>query len=120
SLGDVNGRRGYAQRGRARAGGLAVSYPQPPHDESRAATAFVRSHELDVLREPDGRPHVRAKVVHVNPAGPVVKIRLVAADFGISLNVNLDRERHAELALVEGDEVYVSPRKLRVFVSEFS
>ena len=43
----------------------------------------------------------------------------MAGDFGVGLNVELSPERFAELALKTGDTVYVSPRKVRVFVPEY-
>jgi sulfate transport system ATP-binding protein len=119
-LGDVNVFHGHVQQGRARLDGLDVSYPQHPYDESRAATAFVRAHELEVLRAPDGRPSVAGKVAHVNPAGPVVKVRVYAEHFGVLLNVDLTADRYRELALRPGDEVYVVPRQVRVFVQDYS
>src|SRR5207248_2316626 len=82
------------RRGRAVLGALEVSYPQHPHDEARAATAFVRAHELDVLRERDGRPSLAGKVTHINPAGAVVRVRVYAEDFGVLLTVDLPPERY--------------------------
>src|SRR5206468_6415246 len=101
-LGNVNVLRGTVQRGRALVGALEVSYPQHPHDEARAATAFVRAHELDVLRERDGRPSLAGKVTHVNPAGAVVRVRVYAEEFGVLLTVDLPPERHRELGLTVG------------------
>src|SRR6266850_2043817 len=119
-LGNVNVFHGHVQRGRAVLGGLDISYPQHPHDVSRAATAFVRSHELDLLRASDGRPSIEGRVAHINPAGPVVKVRVHAADFGVLLTVDLTPERYAELGLNVGDTVHVVPRQLRVFVQDYS
>jgi sulfate transport system ATP-binding protein len=119
-LGNVNVFHGHVQRGRAVLGALEVSYPQHPHDVSRAATAFVRSHELDLLRANDGRPSLEGRIAHVNPAGPVVKVRVHAADFGVLLTVDVTPDRWAELGLQVGDSVHVVPRQLRVFVQDYS
>jgi len=56
-----------------------------------------------------------ARVVHINPAGSVVKVRLISDEFGLVLNVDVERGRYTELALNAGDKVYVSPKKVRVF-----
>src|SRR5262249_36595148 len=45
--------------------------------------AYIRPHELDISRSADGGNCMLGKVVHVNPAGSVVKVRLVAEDFGL-------------------------------------
>src|SRR5947199_379364 len=112
--------------------GLAGSYPSQlsggqrqrvalahPHDEPRPATAFVRSHELEILAKRNGRPSLEGKIVHLSPAGPVVKARVFAADFGVVLNVDVARDRYAELGLEVGDTVYVAPRDVRVYLQDY-
>jgi sulfate transport system ATP-binding protein len=119
-LGNVNVFHGTVQDGRARLGTFEVAYPEYPHDESRAATAFIRSHELDVLKAQNGRPSLEARVTHVNPARPVVKVRVYAEAFGVVLNVDVGWDRYADLRLQVGDTVWVSPRQVRVFVQDYS
>jgi sulfate transport system ATP-binding protein len=119
-LGNVNVFQGVVQGGRARLGDLEVAYPEYPYDESRAATAFIRSHELEIVRKRNGRPSLEAKVTHVNPARPVVKVRVYSETFGVMLTVDVSWERYAELELRVGDTVYISPRQLRVFVQDYA
>ena len=119
-LGNVNVFHGSVQGGRARLGSMEVSYPEYPHDESRAATAFIRSHELEILRAKNGRPSLEVKVTHVNPARPVVKVRVYSEAFGVVLNVDVPWDRYAELRLQVGDTVYVAPRQVRLFVQEYT
>jgi sulfate transport system ATP-binding protein len=119
-LGNVNVFRGSVQGGRARIGDLELEYPDYPHHESREATAFVRSHELEILRVKNGRPSLEAKVMHINPARPVVKVRVYSETFGLVLTVDVSWERFAELRLQVGDTVHVSPRQLRVFVQDYA
>src|SRR6184192_2744876 len=119
-LGNVNVFHGSVQNGRARLGSLEIAYPDYPHDESRAATAFIRSHELEIVRARNGRPSLEAKVTHINPARPVVKVRVYSEAFGVVLTVDVSWERYAELGLMVGDTVYVAPRQLRVFVQDYA
>ena len=119
-LGNVNVFHGSVQAGRAHLGSMEVSYPEYPHDESRAATAFIRSHELEILRAKNGRPSLEVKVTHVNPARPVVKVRVYSEAFGVVLNVDVPWDRYAELRLQVGDTVYVAPRQVRLFVQEYT
>jgi len=119
-LGNVNVFHGSVQNGRARLGNLEVAYPDYPHGESRAATAFVRSHELEIVRARNGRPSLEARVTHINPARPVVKVRVYSEAFGVVLTVDVSWERYAELRLTVGDTVWVSPRQLRVFVQDYA
>jgi sulfate transport system ATP-binding protein len=118
-LGNVNVFHGSVRHGRAELGSFNVDYPEYQDDETRAATAFVRSHELDIQRVRNGRPALKANVVHINPARPVVKVRLHAAEFGVWLNVDLAWERYDELDLRPGESVFVSPRRMRVFVQNY-
>jgi sulfate transport system ATP-binding protein len=119
-LGNVNVFQGSVQGGRARLGNLEIAYPDYPHDESREATAFIRSHELEILRAPNGRPSLEARITHVNPARPVVKARVYSEAFGVVLTVDVTWEQYAELRLAVGDTVYVAPRQVRVFVQEYA
>jgi sulfate transport system ATP-binding protein len=119
-LGNVNVFHGSVKDGRALLGSLEVAYPQYPHSESRAATAFIRSHELEILRQKNGRPSLEAKVTHVNPARPVVKVRVYSESFGVVLNVDVSWEQYSNLRLSVGDTVWVSPRQVRLFVQEYS
>jgi len=118
-LGNVNVFHGHVVRGRMKAGSLELDYPAHPHDEPRPATAFVRSHELEILPKRNGRPSLEGKIVHLSPAGPVVKARVFVADFGVVLNVDVARDRYAELGLEVGDTVYVAPRDVRVYVQDY-
>ncbi len=119
-LGNVNVFHGRVQGGRALLGNLELDYPDYHHPEPRPAVAYIRPHELDIHFAPAGRPGWQARVLHVNPAGAVVRVRLSAADLADEIRVDLSAGRYAELALRAGDRVYLSPRQLRVFVSDGS
>jgi sulfate transport system ATP-binding protein len=88
--------------------------------EPGKADVYVRPHELDVARTADGGNALKAKVVHVNPAGSVVKVRCVADDFGLVVNVDLAPDRYKALALATGDEVFVSPKAAKIFEPDYA
>jgi sulfate/thiosulfate transport system ATP-binding protein len=119
-LGNVNVFHGSVQSGRAKLGNIEVAYPEYTDSQQRTAMAFVRSHELEILTSKNGRPSLEAKVTHVNPARPVVKVRVYSEAFGVVLNVDLSWDRYNELKLNTGDMVYVSPRQMRVFVQDYA
>ena len=81
-LGNVNVFHGRVEGGRAVLGGLELAYPDYPHEEAQPATVYVRPHELEIDRTSNGRQALQAKVVHINPARPVVKVELLAEEFG--------------------------------------
>ncbi len=118
-LGNVNVFHGRAQDGKVVMGNLEVEYPQYPHAESRDIVGYVRPHELDINREPNGKAGLPAKILQINPAGSVAKVRVVSDEFGLALNVDLPLERYGELQLSAGETVYVVPRRVRVFMDDY-
>lgn len=81
--------------------------------------AYIRPHELDLSRSSDGGNCLLGKVVHVNPAGSVVKVRLLAEDFGLMINVDLTPERYKALRLKTGDGVFVTPKAATIFEPDY-
>ena len=118
-LGNVNVFNGRVQNGRAMLGGVELDCPEYPHTEARSATLYVRPHELEIHHTANGASSLKAQVQRINRAGSVAKVFLVSSEFGLALNVELSPERYDELQLQAGDTVYVSPRKVRVFVPEY-
>ena len=118
-LGNVNVFNGRVQKGRAHLGGLEIECPEYPHDEAQTARLYVRPHELDIDYAPSGDSSLLAVVERVNAAGSVAKVFVVSQEFGIGMHVELSADRFAELNLGIGDSVYVSPRRVRVFMPEY-
>jgi hypothetical protein len=58
------------------------------------------------------------RVVQLNPAGAVQKVRILSDEFGIELSVDLVRDRAQELELKVGEKVHVRPRTARVFTQD--
>ena len=88
-------------------------YAEVERSESgERTTAFVRPHDIELSRVAleQGLP---AKVAHVHPIGPVVRVEL---EHGSEIvEVELSRERHEALQLAVGQSVWFRPRQLRVF-----
>ena len=116
-LGSVNIFHGRVQNGRAHLGPLSIDYPEHPHAESLPASGYARSWEIDLSRDADGTEGFLATLRHVSVAGAVVRLEL-APDDGPPLKVEISRERFEELAPAPGERLRVTPRKVRVFVSE--
>jgi sulfate transport system ATP-binding protein len=118
-LGNVNVFHGRVEGGRAFLGGLEVDYPEYPHDEARSAKAYVRPHELEVDRYEHSGTCVRAVIQRVTFTGALVKVELFAEEFGVPLAVETTRERWSHLHLREGDNAFVFPKNLRLFVHDY-
>lgn len=119
-LGQVNVFQGRVHDGKARIGTLEIDCPEHLRDCSGPAQVYVRPHELDLHTHPDGSSNLAARVAHVNPAGAVTRVQVAVEEYGLELTIDLPPDRSAELRLKKGDQVYVSPRRVRVFVPEYS
>jgi len=118
-LGNVNVFHGRVEGGRAFLGGLEVDYPEYPHGEARSAKAYVRPHELEIDRYQHTGTCVRAQIRRVTFAGALVRVELFAEEFGVPLTVETTRDRWAHLRLDEGDNAFVFPKNLRLFVNDY-
>jgi sulfate transport system ATP-binding protein len=85
--------------------------------EQTGHLVFIRPHALDLARHSNGANTLRAITKRIHAAGPVVKVEAVT-DWGASLHVELGQERFRELALREGEEVFVTPRDVAVFARD--
>jgi len=84
------------------------------------ADVYIRPHELDLARTADAGNCLSGRVVHINPAGSVVKVRVVAEDFGLMLNIDISPEKYRHLELRTGEAVYVSPKTAKMFEPDYA
>lgn len=120
-LGNVNVFQGHVRNGRASMNGMEFHWPDYPHDEQRPASMYIRPHELEIDRDlQHNGSHMQARVLHVNPVGPVIRVHLETLEARLALHVELSPARAAELSLRIGDVVAVAPRQVRVFVPDYS
>jgi sulfate/thiosulfate transport system ATP-binding protein len=71
------------------------------------APVYVRPHMLDIHEHEPGVQSFRARVLHVNPAGPLVKVEL-ESEWGEAVRVELAQERYRGLSLDRHAEVFVT------------
>jgi sulfate transport system ATP-binding protein len=117
-LGNVNVFHGQVQHGVARLAGLELTWPDYPHAEERPAAGYIRPHELDIARLPPDGSSLHARVVHIVPTGALARVELARGEHAIHVEISSDRL--GELGLAPGESVYLTPRKVRVFVPERS
>jgi sulfate/thiosulfate transport system ATP-binding protein len=117
-LGNVNVFPVQLLNGRAMLGAVEMPLPHVPTggDEGRV---FVRPHELEITRTREGSSALEARVTHINPAGSVVKVRLVAEQFGLLVSVDVPPERYAALRLKADEMVYIAPKRARMFPEDY-
>jgi sulfate transport system ATP-binding protein len=80
---------------------------------------YARPHQLDLLREANSSPSLRARVVRVHAAGSQVRVDAML-DEGRRVEVLLSQERFRELALNVGETVYVTAKEIKVFEDDYA
>ena len=67
-------------------------------------------------------PEIRSRgdAIRVNAAGSVARVQLQVPDFDGPVQAEVSQDGLAGLDLKAGDTVYVAPRKVRVFVPDYS
>ena len=119
-LGNVNLFHGRVHEGEAQLGPLAAHAPNLADTHDAPAVGYVRPHELDIERHRNGAATVEAIVRHINAIGATVRLDLERVDDGGTIEAELTRERFQELALKTGEQVHVKPRRLQVFLEDYS
>jgi sulfate transport system ATP-binding protein len=85
-------------------------------DSIQSSIGFVRPHELEISRtQPLDGKAVAASVVRIHAAGSLVRVELSIAGSDTPLSAELGRKHFEELALMNGDQVFVRPQSIRFF-----
>ncbi|GHU24802.1 sulfate/thiosulfate import ATP-binding protein CysA [Betaproteobacteria bacterium] len=109
--------------------GVQVGNEILPHQRGEVAegaqvVAFARPHELDIVPDATGTAEgtgLSARVTRIAAYGITTRVELDSLDEATPeqhFEVELTRERAAELGLAEGQTVRLTPSNLRVFVDE--
>jgi sulfate transport system ATP-binding protein len=118
-LGNVNVFHGRLEGGKAIFGAIAMDYAGDAESRTASARVFVRPHDLDIAVHPNGDGYLRARVRHINAAGPQVKVEL-ESEAGEAIHAELSQERYETLNISAHSIVYVVPRRIKVFADDYS
>ena len=121
-LGNVNVFQAQLKDGRVLLGDVELPVRQGAVvvNSNGKADVYVRPHELDLEAGAGDGNCLRGKVMHVNPAGAVVKVRVMVEDFGLMVNVDLTPDRYKSLAVRVGESVFVSPKSAKIFEPDYT
>ncbi|OES43468.1 sulfate/molybdate ABC transporter ATP-binding protein [Domibacillus iocasae] len=108
-LGNVNVFHGRLENGQWRNGAGG---------ENHGSLAYVRPHDILIERKKPADDAVQAKVVHVHVVGRTVHIELKQERTDQFLEAELTKERYRELNIKVGENVFVRPNQLKVFIPE--
>jgi sulfate/thiosulfate transport system ATP-binding protein len=118
-VGNVNVFPASVSLGQAVSKGITFRVPEYPHAEPRDITVYIRSHELRIDRNGIDEHAIAARILRIHPAGSVARVALIHSATGKELIVDLTPAEIHELHLQEGDDVYVSPKRLKVFIPDY-
>jgi sulfate transport system ATP-binding protein len=91
------------------------------NDETDDSTVvgYVRTHDLDLERQPLDYTSIAAKVLNIHVIGPVVRVSLAIEESQQTLEAELTRDVFQNLALQKDERIFVRPRHIRVFKENY-
>ena len=116
-LGNVNLFKGRLQGGKLRQGDFVVDAPEFLEAENKEAVGYVRPHDISIERK-RSVDSVSAKINYIHLVGAAVQLKLIRRDNDEYLEVELTKEQYRNLKLKTGEEVFVKPKQLKVFIPE--
>lgn len=111
-LGNVNHYPVQVQQGKAQIGHVLFDAEQGITDGQ--ATAYIRPHDIAISTK-NSKQAFKATVSYVHPVGPLVRVELKVQDNDRILEAELTQEAYQSLSLKAQQEVYVEPKRVRIF-----
>jgi len=118
-LGNVNLFHGRINQGRVRIGDLELDAPEHAHAVDTAALSYVRPYDIAVERTAVEAGFIPAKILFVRAIGAMVRLELQREDTGELLEAELSKERYRALALKAGEQAFIKPKEVTVFVPDY-
>lgn len=115
-IGNVNLFHSRVHAGRAKVGSLEVEVGEHKNANDAPAFAYVRPHDIEIQRQADDETAFQVTVANIHPIGSIVRLELQRSDSKDFVEAELSRERYRELALKQGETVWIKPRSVRVFL----
>ncbi|WHP41569.1 sulfate/molybdate ABC transporter ATP-binding protein [Lysinibacillus boronitolerans] len=116
-LGNVNLFKGRLHNGKLMQGEVVLDVPDALTHSEDNAIGYVRPHDIQI--EKTSIPGtVPVKISHIHLLGPIVQIELRREDHNEFLEAELSKEQFHLLQLKVGDQVFVKPKQLKVFIPE--
>lgn len=99
--------------GKAYVGDVEFQLPSKDFQGTKTATFYVRPHHFGVSRVSQEKNSFKAKIQYINPAGSTVKLDLQSERVG-PVQAEISQEEYRGLNLKKGEEVFVTPKEIRV------
>ena len=118
-LGNVNLFRGRLNQGQVQLGSISVAAPEYAATEETAVVSYVRPHNLQIERTVQEPNFFQARILYLRAVGPTVFLELQREDTKELVEAELTQERYRELKLQQGEQVYVKPKDLKIFLDDY-
>lgn len=117
-LGNVNLFHGRVNDGRI---DLITDSKSTYHNEDygQVAVSYARPHNTEILLDDSVPGTIKCKVFFVRTVGPSVNVELVKLEGEGYIEVELNKETYNTLNIKTGDEVFVRPRDVKVFLPDY-
>ena len=116
-LGHVNQFKSHVLQGQAKIGDITIQLEAENQQADGAALAYIRPHDIDIQKSKNGTtPAFEAKINYIHAIGPLVRLELKQLGQEDSIEAELTQERFRELGLSAGEQVFIYPRNVRVFL----
>jgi sulfate transport system ATP-binding protein len=89
-------------------------FPDPTRSPGKGSARYVRPHDIEISRQTDEVRSLPAVVRLVATAGPVVRVELEQSAEPLHVDAEISHDRHGELALKPGDQVFIGFRKYQL------
>lgn len=116
-LGNVNLFHGRINAGKVQIGDFQLSVPEHSNRDGSEALSYARPHDIEIKKVAQ-EGFIGSKILFIRAVGPIVNIELKRNDTEEYFEVELSKEIFKELGIKTGDEVFVRPKELKVFIPE--
>jgi sulfate transport system ATP-binding protein len=117
-LGNVNQFNSHVHEGEAKIGDLELKLANHQTTQNSEGLAFVRPHDIEIDKQPrKNQAGFTAVVSYVHAIGPLVRVELQRSGEKDLIEAELTQERFRELAISQGQNVFIFPRNVRVFLN---
>jgi len=119
-LGNVNLFSGRVREGTVVIGETEFAVEETAGETDTDAVAFVRPHDIRIMREPNGQKTFPARILRCNAAGPMANLELERLDGGGNFAAQLSKEEFQQLQPKAGEQVFVELKNVKIFSEDFS
>ncbi|MBI5374124.1 MAG: sulfate ABC transporter ATP-binding protein [Candidatus Schekmanbacteria bacterium] len=117
-LGNVNLFHSRVHEGQAKIGNISIDLPEYGEAINIPAVAYVRPYDIEVNRIRNHIDEMEAIVLRIQLTGATTRLELILPGTNELVEAELTRDRSRELALSEGENIFIRPRNIRVFLRD--